>query len=72
MGEQQYLTSEGADRLRNELNQLKGPAREDLAKRLRSAIRTSPHGVNPHGNSCCHLGFSELATRLATLRPLRP
>jgi len=39
MGEQQYLTSEGADRLRNELNQLKGPAREDLAKRLRSAIQ---------------------------------
>lgn len=38
MGDQQYLTAEGAQRLRKELKELKGPAREDLAKRLRSAI----------------------------------
>ena len=34
-----YLTPEGADRLRNELEQLKGPGRTDLSKRLRSAIQ---------------------------------
>ncbi len=34
-----YLTSEGAARLRAELERLKGPAREELAKRLRSAIQ---------------------------------
>jgi transcription elongation factor GreA len=39
MGEQQYLTAEGAERLREELKQLKGPAREELAQRLRSAIQ---------------------------------
>jgi transcription elongation factor GreA len=39
MGEQQYLTAEGAERLREELKQLKGPGREELAMRLRSAIQ---------------------------------
>jgi transcription elongation factor GreA len=39
MGDQQYLTAEGAERLRKELNQLKGPERDELAKRLRSAIQ---------------------------------
>ena len=39
MGEQQYLTAEGAERLRGELKHLKGPQREELAKRLRSAIQ---------------------------------
>jgi transcription elongation factor GreA len=39
MSEQQYLTAEGAERLRKELNQLKGPEREELARRLRSAIQ---------------------------------
>jgi len=39
MTEQHYLTSEGAARMRTELEQLKGPAREDLAQRLRSAIQ---------------------------------
>jgi transcription elongation factor GreA len=38
MGDQQYLTAEGAERLRKELKELKGPARTELAKRLRSAI----------------------------------
>jgi transcription elongation factor GreA len=38
MGEQKYLTAEGAERLRKELSELKGPARDDLARRLRSAI----------------------------------
>jgi transcription elongation factor GreA len=39
MGEQQYLTAAGAERLRNELAELKGPKRDELAKRLRSAIQ---------------------------------
>jgi transcription elongation factor GreA len=34
-----YLTPEGANRLRKELEQLKGQGREDLARRLRSAIQ---------------------------------
>jgi len=34
----QYLTVEGEKRLRIELEQLKGPTREQLAQRLRSAI----------------------------------
>ena len=34
-----YLTSEGAARLREELEYLKGPGREDLSKRLRAAIQ---------------------------------
>jgi transcription elongation factor GreA len=38
MNDVQYLTAEGAERLRAELEQLKGPAREELAQRLRSAI----------------------------------
>lgn len=38
MSEQHYLTEEGAQRLREELEELKGPARKELAQRLRSAI----------------------------------
>jgi transcription elongation factor GreA len=38
MGEQPYLTAEGAQRLRAELAQLKGPEREAMSKRLRFAI----------------------------------
>ena len=38
MSEQPYLTAEGAARLKAELEQLKGPARNELAKRLRHAI----------------------------------
>jgi transcription elongation factor GreA len=34
-----YLTTEGTARLRSELEFLKGPAREELSKRLRSAIQ---------------------------------
>jgi len=34
-----YLTSEGAAKLRAELEELKGPAREEMARRLRSAIQ---------------------------------
>lgn len=34
-----YLTAEGETRLRAELEELKGPGREALAKRLRSAIQ---------------------------------
>jgi transcription elongation factor GreA len=38
MGELQYLTAEGAERLKAELVQLKGPERLQIAERLRSAI----------------------------------
>jgi len=39
MAESNYLTRDGAERLKKELAELKGPAREALAKRLRSAIQ---------------------------------
>ena len=39
MGEVHYLTAEGAERLRNEMAYLKGPARDQLAQRLRAAIQ---------------------------------
>lgn len=39
MEEVSYLTQEGADRLRKELAHLKGPVRDQLAKRLRNAIQ---------------------------------
>lgn len=39
MSEQPYLTAEGAERLKAELAELKGPARTELAKRLRAAIQ---------------------------------
>lgn len=38
MTEQHYLTAEGAERLKQELKELKGPQRETIAKRLRDAI----------------------------------
>lgn len=34
-----YLTAQGAQRLKKELSELKGPAREEIARRLRSAIQ---------------------------------
>ena len=34
-----YLTAEGAEKIKQELEHLRGPAREELAKRLRSAIQ---------------------------------
>jgi transcription elongation factor GreA len=39
MSEVSYLTAAGAARLREELDYLKGPAREQLAQRLRAAIQ---------------------------------
>jgi transcription elongation factor GreA len=39
MAEEVYLTADGANRLRAELADLTGPRREDLAKRLRTAIQ---------------------------------
>ena len=39
MSEQPYLTAEGASRLKSELEQLVGPARDELATRLRAAIQ---------------------------------
>jgi transcription elongation factor GreA len=39
MSEPTYLTSEGEAKLRAELAELKGPKREDLSKRLHSAIQ---------------------------------
>jgi transcription elongation factor GreA len=39
MDQEMYLTSEGAAKLRAELAELKGPKRDEMAKRLRSAIQ---------------------------------
>jgi transcription elongation factor GreA len=39
MEEVSYLTQEGAEKLRKELENLKGSAREQLSKRLRNAIQ---------------------------------
>ena len=39
MAEEMYLTSEGAEKMRAELEELKGPKRDEMAKRLRSAIQ---------------------------------
>lgn len=39
MSEVHYLTAEGAEKLKKELEYLKGPAREQLAQRLRAAIQ---------------------------------
>ncbi len=39
MGKQVYLTAEGAEKLKAELEELKGPKRAALAARLRSAIQ---------------------------------
>src|SRR6266496_3415940 len=39
MTQQMYLTPEGAARLKAELSELTGPRREELSKRLRSAIQ---------------------------------
>jgi len=39
MPERIYLTSEGAVKLQDELTELKGPKRKELAKRLRDAIQ---------------------------------
>ena len=39
MTQQTYLTPEGAEKLKAELAELTGPRREELAKRLRSAIQ---------------------------------
>jgi len=37
--EMHYLTPQGEEKLRKELMELKGPVRDDLAKRLRAAIQ---------------------------------
>lgn len=39
MKQPSYLTKEGAENLRTELKHLEGPVRDELAKRLRSAIQ---------------------------------
>jgi transcription elongation factor GreA len=39
MNKPSYLTKDGKEKLQNELDYLKGPAREELAKRLRTAIQ---------------------------------
>ena len=39
MEQEIYLTSEGAEKLKAELEELKGPKRDEMAKRLRSAIQ---------------------------------
>ncbi len=39
MNQPTYLTAEGAEKLKAELEELKGPRREELSQRLRSAIQ---------------------------------
>jgi transcription elongation factor GreA len=39
MTEPTYLTAEGAEKIKIELEELKGPKRDDLARRLRDAIQ---------------------------------
>jgi transcription elongation factor GreA len=39
MTDQHYLTADGAARMKTELEQLKGTARQELAQRLRSAVQ---------------------------------
>lgn len=39
MSDQSYLTVEGAEKIKAELTELKGPQRTELAQRLRSAIQ---------------------------------
>lgn len=39
MSEQPYLTAEGAARLKSELENLRGPQRDEMARRLRAAIQ---------------------------------
>jgi transcription elongation factor GreA len=39
MSDQSYLTVEGAEKIKAELTELKGPRRTELAQRLRSAIQ---------------------------------
>lgn len=39
MSDQPYLTAEGADKLRAELAELKGPSRDEISARLRAAIQ---------------------------------
>jgi len=46
MSDQPYLTAEGAARLRAELEYLKGPARAEIAWRLRAAIQNGDLSEN--------------------------
>jgi transcription elongation factor GreA len=46
MPETPYLTAGGAEKLRLELAQLKGPARDEIAKRLRAAIQNGDLSEN--------------------------
>jgi transcription elongation factor GreA len=46
MPETPYLTAEGAEKLRLELVQLKGAARDEISKRLRSAIQNGDLSEN--------------------------
>ncbi|OJX41272.1 MAG: transcription elongation factor GreA [Chloroflexi bacterium 44-23] len=39
MADTSFLTAEGLEKLQNELMELKGPARDDLSRRLREAIQ---------------------------------
>ena len=39
MSQETYLTAEGATKLKAELEELKGPKRDEMARRLRSAIQ---------------------------------
>ena len=39
MSEQPYLTADGAEKIKKELIKLRGPDRDEIAKRLRAAIQ---------------------------------
>jgi transcription elongation factor GreA len=54
-----YLTAEGAKRLKSELKELKGPARLEIARRLRSAIQMGDLSENADYKAKEDQGFLE-------------
>src|SRR5512136_1628866 len=46
MTDETYLTAEGAARMKAELEQLKGTARQEIAKRLRAAVQNGDLSEN--------------------------
>ena len=69
MIDQLFLTAEGAARFHIELVELKGPGRDDLAKRLRSAIQMGDLSENADYKAAKeHQGFLE--GRIETLEYL--
>ena len=52
MHQQTYLTPEGAAKLQAELTELTGPRREELSRRLRSAIQIKGCLFSWYGRAC--------------------